>query len=93
MEYKLMNKEELRDYIFQFWWNWGAFNYDERDDDEIKFEIYNNLSSFEGIEKELDCIRSEFDSNEWSEDSLEYIELDKIWNYINWYKTNFKEGK
>ena len=89
-EYKLMNREELRDYIFNFWYEWGFFDYDERDDDELKFKIYNNLGSFNGIEKELDCVRMEFESH-WAENSIEYQELDKLWNYINYYKTNFKE--
>lgn len=88
IEYEVMNKEKLRDYIFKFWNDWGAFNYDERDDDEIKYEIYNNLSSFKGIEKELDYIRQEFESG-WDENSLEYERLDNLWNYINWYKTDF----
>ena len=34
-----LNREELTDFIFNFWIDWGAFNYDERDDDEIKYEI------------------------------------------------------
>lgn len=92
VEYKLMTKEELTDYIFNFWNNFGAFNHDERDDDEIIFEIITNLSSMEGIEKELDCIRYELESNCWETDSLEYENLDKLWNYINWYKTNFQKG-
>ena len=90
-EYELMNREQLTDYIFKFWENWGAFNHDERDDDEIILEIYNNLGNFKGIEREIDAIREEFDSNTWEEDSLEYENLDRLWNYINWYKTNFKE--
>lgn len=89
-EYKLMSIEELTDYIFNFWNNWGAFNYEERLDEEIKAEIYGNLKSLDGVEKELDYIRQEFESNEWSEDSLEYQELDKMWNYINWYKTDLQ---
>lgn len=90
-EYKVMNIEELTDYIFNFWNNWGAFNYEERLDEEIKAEIYSNLKSLVGVEKELDYIRQEFESNEWSEDSLEYQELDKMWNYINWYKTDLQK--
>lgn len=90
MEYKVMNREELTDYIYDFWENWGAFNYEERTNDALWHEIYDNLDSFEGIERELDTVRNEFESG-WEEDSLEYEELDKLWNYINWYKTNFKE--
>ena len=92
MEYKLMNREELTNYTYNFWENWGAFNYEEKTDDMLKQEIYNNLGSFNGIERELDTIRCEFEAG-WNEDSKEYEELDKLWNYINWYKTNFKEGE
>ena len=91
-EYKLMNKEELTNYIFNFWENWGAFNFEDRTDKELKDIINKNLSSFNGIENELDIIRDEFNSG-WNENSIEYQELDKLWNYINWYKTNFKESK
>lgn len=90
IEYKVMNREELRDYIFDFWNNWGAFNYEERDDDEIKYDIYNNLGSLKGIETELDYLRQEFEAG-WDEDSKEYEDLDKLWNYINWYKTDFQK--
>ncbi len=88
IEYKLMNREELTNYVFNFWNDWGAFNYEEREDEEIKAEIWENLNSKNGIEKELDYIRNEFESG-WDENSLEYQELDKLWNYINWYKTDF----
>ena len=56
--------------------------------------IYNNLETLKGVEEELDMVRSEFDVG-WSEDSLEYENLDKLWNYLNWYKTDLqkKEGK
>ena len=59
--------------------------------EEIKNEIKKNLSSFDGIEKELDYIRVEFENGSWNENSKEYEELEKLWNYLNWYKTNFKE--
>lgn len=91
MEYKLMSREELTDYTLDFWLNWGVPEY-EGSNDYLWHEIYENLGSFEGIEKELDSIRCEFESG-FSEDSLEYINLDKLWNYLNWYKTNFKENK
>ena len=87
-----MTKEKLADYVFKFWDNWGAFNFESATDEKIKNEIKKNLSSFDGIEKELDYIRLEFESG-WSEDSKEYEELEKLWNYLNWYKTNFKEMK
>ena len=88
MEYKLMNRKELTDYIFNFWIEWGIPEYNGNDED-LKNEIYNNLGSFSGIEIELDNIRGAYEIG-FNEDSLEYENLDKIWNYINWYKTNFK---
>lgn len=88
IEYKLMNRDELTDYIFNWWCEWGAFELDEREDEEIKAEIWENLSSKNGIEKELDYIRDEFEKYK-DENSVEYEELDKIWNYLNWYKTDF----
>lgn len=87
-----MAKEKLTDYVFSFWDNWGAFNFESATDEEIKNEIKNNLSSLGGIEKELDYIKSEFESG-WSEDSKEYEDLEKLWIYLNRYKTNFKEMK
>lgn len=93
-EYKLMNKKDLTDYVFKFWDNWGAFDFESATDEEIKNEIKKNLSSFDGIEKELDFVRCEFERAYLkSEDSKEYEGLEKLWNYLNWYKTNFKEMK
>lgn len=90
-EYKLMNREELTDYILDFWLNFGMQEHQEEENDYLWTEIYYNLGSFDGIEQELDAIRCEFEKG-WSENSREYEELDKLWNYINWYKTNFKES-
>lgn len=87
-----MTREKLTDYVFSFWDNWGAFNFESATDKEIKNEIKSNLSSLGGIEKELDYIKSEFESG-WSEGSKEYEDLEKLWIYLNWYKTNFKEMK
>lgn len=56
-KYKLMNKKELTDYVFTFWNNWGAFNFESATDEEIKNDIKKNLSSLDGIEKELNYIR------------------------------------
>jgi hypothetical protein len=92
MKNSLMSKDELTNYIFNFWEKWGAFIYERRTDEELKSLISDNLSTFNGIERELDFIREEFDSG-WSEDSEEYKDLDKLWNYINYYKTNFKEDE
>ena len=86
-----MTKEKLTDYIFTFWDNWGAFNFESATDEEIKNEIKKNLSNIDGIEKELDYIRLEFEGGCWDENSKEYKELDKLWDYLNLYKTNFKE--
>ena len=41
MEYKLMNRKELTDYIFNFWIEWGIPEYNGTDED-LKNEIYNN---------------------------------------------------
>lgn len=87
-----MTKEELTDYIFSFWDNWGAFNFESATDEELKNEIKKNLSNSNGIEKELDYIRLEFE-NGWNENSKEYKDLENLWEYLNLYKTNFKEGK
>lgn len=91
-EYKVMSRTELTNYIFNFWNDWGAFYYEERLDEEIKAEIYNNLETLDGVEKELDYLRTEFESH-WDENSLEYQNLDILWNYINWYKTNLQGKK
>jgi hypothetical protein len=82
-----MNREELRDYIFNFWLDWGAFNYEERTDEEIKKEIYENLGTVEGTQKEMNFLNHEFEAG-WSGDSLEYKELIKLRNYIIEYKEN-----
>lgn len=89
----IMNKEKLTDYVFKFWDNWGAFNFESATDEEIKNEIKKNLSSLDGIEKELDYVRLEFENGSWDENSKEYKDLDKLWDYLNWYKTNFKGMK
>lgn len=80
-----MNRKELTDYIFNFWYEWGAFNYDERTDDEIKTEIYNNLGNKKDIYNELEYISNEIESG-WDEDSLEYKNLIELMKHINDYK-------
>ena len=45
---------------------------DEEENDYLYSEIYNNLETLDGVEKELDIVRSEFESG-WSVDSLEYL--------------------
>ena len=91
LEYKLMNREELTDYILEFWLNWGIPEYTGTNE-QLYSEIYDNLGTKEGTERELDTIRIEFESG-YEEESKEYQDLDKMWNYINWYKTDFyKKG-
>lgn len=84
-----MNREELTNYVFKFWQDWGAFNWDERTDEELKNEIYNHLGHSLGIDRELDYVRFEFEAG-WDENSLEYERLTDLWNNLNYYKTNFK---
>lgn len=90
IDYK--NRNILTDFVFNFWNNWGAFNYDERFDEEIKAEIWNNLNNQNGIEKEIDYVRQEFESG-WDENSLEYKNLTELWDYLNYYKTSFQKGE
>lgn len=92
MEYKLMSRYELTEYIVDFWSNCANYKDKDRDYDELFEEVYNNLGSLEGIESELDNVRDEFD-NGYPEDSIEYQKLDEIWNYINWYKTAFGKAE
>ena len=85
MEYKLMSREELTDYILDFWLNWGIPEYNGTLED-LKNEIYENLGTLKGVYKEITMVSVEFDIG-FEEDSLEYENLDKLWNYLNWYKT------
>lgn len=87
MEYEVKSIDELTEYICNFWINWGMPEYPGTNED-LKKEVYHNLQSKDGIEKELDSVRCEFDEA-WDENSKEYQDLDKMWNYINWYKTDF----
>ena len=91
MEYKLMTKEELTNYIYDFWNNFGGYeDYDIESESAIKKRISQNLSTLNGIDTEIDDVRFQFDN--YDEESWEYEELDKLWNYLNWYKTNFEKG-
>lgn len=88
MEYKLMTKEELTNYIYDFWYNFGCYDeFFERDEKDIKEEIKEDLSNDYGIEKELDAVRLQYEN--YDEEDWEYDHLDELWNYLNWYKTNF----
>lgn len=75
-EYKLMNRKQLTDYIFEFWLDFGIPEC-QKSDEELRNEIFNNLGSFEGIEKELDTIRCAFEIG-FVEGSKEYNELEKL---------------
>ena len=88
MEYKVMSRYELRNYIFNLWNSLSMFDGDERDNEEILEEIYDNLGNKEGIDTEIDYVRQELEK--WEKDSLQYEGLDKLWNYLNWYKTSFE---
>ena len=84
-----MNREELTDYVLDFWLNWGVPEYDGTYE-SLYDEIYYNLNSRKGIESELDIVRMEFE-NGWDENSLEYKNLTDLWDNLNYYKSNFKE--
>ena len=84
-----MNREELTDYVLDFWLNWGIPEY-EGTNDQLYSEIYNNLETLEGVEKELDIVRSEFDVV-FEEDSLEYKNLCDLWDELNYYKTSLQK--
>lgn len=90
-EYKLMNRKDLTDYLLDFWLNWGVPEY-EGTNEQLYNEIYDNLGTKEGIERELDTIRIEFESG-YEEDSKEYQDLDEVWENLNSYKTNFYENE
>lgn len=90
MEYKVMSRCELRNYIFNVWNSLSGFDGDERDDEEILLDIYDNLGCEEGIDTEIDYVRQEL--RKWDNDSLQYEGLDKLWNYLNWYKTSFEKA-
>jgi uncharacterized damage-inducible protein DinB len=85
-----MNRKELADYVFNFWL--GFINLDEynKTEEELFNEIYENLETLNGVEKELDMVRSAFESG-WDEKSKEYQDLDDVWNELNYYKTNLQK--
>lgn len=85
-----MNRNELADYVFNFWL--GFINLDEynKTEEELFNEIYENLETLNGVEKELDMVRSAFESG-WDEKSKEYQDLDNVWNELNYYKTNLQK--
>lgn len=85
-----MNRNELADYVFNFWL--GFINLDEynKTEEELFNEIYENLETLNGVEKEIDMVRSAFESG-WDEKSKEYQDLDDVWNELNYYKTNLQK--
>lgn len=84
-----MNRFELTDYILDFWLNWGTPEY-EGTNEQLYDEIYRNLMTLDGIEKELDIVRSEFESG-WDEKSKEYQDLCNLWDELNYYKTSLQK--
>lgn len=84
-----MNREELTEYILEFWVNWGIPEYNGTLED-LKNEIYENLGTLKGVDEELTMVSVEFDSG-WSEDSIEYQNLDNLWNELNYYKTDLQK--
>lgn len=87
-----MNRNELADYVFNFWV--GFINLDEynKTEEELFNEIYENLGTLNGVEKELDMVRSAFESG-WDEESKEYQDLDDVWNKLNYYKTDLQKKR
>lgn len=79
IDYEVKTREELSNCIVNFWYNLSEYNYDT-----LYSEVYDNLGTKEGIERELDVIRDMFDTG-----YKENEELDNLWNYVNWYKTEF----
>lgn len=84
-----MNREELTEYIYDFWLKWGMPEY-EGTYDQLYCEIYDNLETLEGVEEELDVVRLEFEVG-YEEDSLDYKNLCDLWNNLNYYKTNLQK--
>ena len=68
-----MKREELTDYVYDFWLKWGIPEYDG-DYDQLYSEIYDSLGNTYGVDREINIVISEFESG-WSEDSLEYKNL------------------
>lgn len=84
-----MNREELTEYIYDFWLKWGGIEEDAVYD-LLYCEIYDNLETLEGVEEELDVVRLEFEVG-YEEDSLEYNNLCDLWDNLNYYKTNLQK--
>lgn len=83
-----MNRDELTEYIYDFWVAFGVPEYNGTYD-MLYDEIYNNLGSLKGIKDELDTIKYELECG-WDEDSLEYKNLIDLKNKILDYKKDMK---
>lgn len=80
-----MNREELTNKIYNLWSAYGLPEYKGTKKD-LKDEIFYNLESIDGIDKELDYIRIEFDSL-IKNDTFYNLFID-LWEDLNIYRTN-----
>ena len=79
--------EDMTDKLYDFWKNW-IIDFDIDYYKALRNEIYFNLQSKEGIEKELDCLRIEFEVIKCRKTSKAEKEmLQDIWDELNYYKT------
>lgn len=85
-----MNKQELTEYVYDFWLKHRGMTKGKGTHDHLYNEISNNLETLKGVEQELDMVRLEFDLG-YEEDSLEYKNLCDLWNNLNYYKTNLQK--
>lgn len=85
-----MNREELTEYIYDFWLNYRKIKKNDGTYDLLYCEIYDNLETIEGVEQELDMVRLEFELG-YEENSLEYKNLCDLWDNLNYYKTNLQK--
>jgi hypothetical protein len=85
-----MNKQELTNYVYDFWKNHRGIKKINGTYDYLYNEISNNLETLKGVERELDMIRLEFELG-YEENSLEYNNLCDLWDNLNYYKTNLQK--
>ena len=82
-----MNNKELVNKVLTFWLKCN----NKSDNKQLKKDIERNLLTVDGIERELDYMRIEFDCIDKSNDL--YSELEEIWNELNCYKSDFEKYK
>ena len=87
-----MNRNELTDYVFKFWKNWGYFEYGPLTEEELEEEIYTNLGNEDGIFEETNCVINELE-NGWDEDSVEHKDLMELLDNLKNYKSTFDKRK